>query len=702
MGGTGAVWMDYMSVPQDAAPGAQALRKKSIGAIAQYVSLSACFLCLLPPASCESPAQEKRWESRGWCRMELTANALSPSPRQCIVVRSMTLKYAIPGQSWMYASVGAGDFADLGDRIFLGLVIRRLVEQRQALARQAGDLTMFRFLEAKKPDLLSSTPSRYSYEAYSTFEKWMRTMLWEGEKVDNGLATGFTLLRFSAIGNRWIAAMQLLERRANVAAPLTVDRPEIGAIRGRTILHDACAHCLTPNTVELLLNFNADPWRPDTSGMAALHHACWRGRCSTISAILRATPEIGVTVHRDAVRAPWTLCVLRGHTTAFRHFVQEYPFQINLDPDCETCFGYGLVSAAVVGEYSGADMVSLVLTQGYNVNHRVSLRHFRARLQTQVAQARCFVQDDPSFATEFSANLPGSASLHLAALLGRPAAAGQLLAAAADVHAANGYGRTPLVLAAMRGHGDVAKMLLQAWSDAAAADCWGRTAAFWAGSRGHEALAQLLAEEAGGCGQDANAGWCRAAHGCPRRRGPAAAAVRDAGHRALEVGTDGPHRRERPDEELWSTEASEGVPQDASWDRGGNSPPPDRQAKYSSPPMRQRVPLVRGDSSPDLGGDAESDSGSVASREACENGAFGEIPKLKAMPQMSFASTTSTASTAVRVGGPRPLQDLALAPVLDSSSGVLDVSPPARDERCRTRAREEAAHEPHASDLFWV
>lgn len=720
--GDGAVWMDYLSVPQDHSPNALNTCKKAMGAIAQYVSLSACLLFLVPPVVCEEPLGERCWESRGWCRMELIANALSPNVKQCIVVRSMTMKYAITGQDWMYAPVGSGNFTDPGDRIFLGLAIRRLVEKRQSQAFEDGDLVMFRFLEAKKSDLLSGTPSRHSFETYAGFADWMQSMEWPPERgVDAGISTGFTLLRFAAIGGRWLAAMRLLECRADVAAPLTINKPEIGARRSCTILHDACAHCFTPNVVELLLSHGADPWRPDNLGMAALHHACWHGRCSNVEAVLHAAPEAGTSSSHGSLGSPWMFCVLRGHTAAIRHFIHECPFQINLDPDCETGFGYGIVSAAVIGDGSNAETLDLVLAQGYSIDHCVKVRPLAARLNVRIAQACCFLHEGSGFAAEYSANVQGTTALHLAAVLGCAAATLQLAALSADVHAKNCYGRSPLALAAMRGHEDVAKVLLRARSDAAASDSWGRTPAQWASSRGHAVLAQLLLKESGGRNEHGRRPWCR-------RRMPV-----PCDDVSQELSLEGPHQPqlELPAEpsEVWLQEAP--MP---TWARGApghllvglsvpeldveeaalatipgdfrdndNELPDDSRPTYSSPRATQCMVEEL-----EIGEDHELSSGNVAFLDTSEMVHFDELPqplqKRLTMAQLREMTWKGYASASSAVRPSRPLLGPLSAPAFENSLGVNgpplslgDSAPP-----LPFSTEESAINDHMASDVWWI
>ena len=109
----GFVWMDIMSIPQ-ADPVAQG---KAIRSIVSYVSDSAYF-CVLAGAwrhENGSVRDVRGWHSRGWCRMEMLANALSPKSKPLIVAQTPSVieLHAPSGpteRSFTLYPVGRGDF----------------------------------------------------------------------------------------------------------------------------------------------------------------------------------------------------------------------------------------------------------------------------------------------------------------------------------------------------------------------------------------------------------------------------------------------------------------------------------------------------------------------------------------------------------------------------------------------------------------
>ncbi len=83
-------------------------------------------------------------------------------------------------------------------------------------------------------------------------------------------------------------------------------------------------------------------------------------------------------------------------------------------------------------------------------------------------------------------------ALLTAARNGRPETAATLIAAGADVRAADEAGRTPLALAAKAGHPQTARRLLELGADVTAGDREGRTPLMWAAWQGHRPVVELL------------------------------------------------------------------------------------------------------------------------------------------------------------------------------------------------------------------
>ena len=84
----GYVFFDYMSIPQED----REAQGRAIASLVSYVSSSAYFMCLGGPWTHEdfgAARDDLAWSGRGWCRMELAANALSPVAKPMILAASV-------------------------------------------------------------------------------------------------------------------------------------------------------------------------------------------------------------------------------------------------------------------------------------------------------------------------------------------------------------------------------------------------------------------------------------------------------------------------------------------------------------------------------------------------------------------------------------------------------------------------------------
>ena len=114
------LWIDFLSVPQRN-PAAQNL---AIQSIFSYVHDAAIFVVVAGPWKNEESGQWRdcrQWMRRGWCRLEMLANALSPSVKQVVLAESAASieshgPSGLFGQQWFTSPVGEADFSVEGTR----------------------------------------------------------------------------------------------------------------------------------------------------------------------------------------------------------------------------------------------------------------------------------------------------------------------------------------------------------------------------------------------------------------------------------------------------------------------------------------------------------------------------------------------------------------------------------------------------------
>lgn len=173
------VWFDLWGVPQQDT----ARQVDAIATIPQYVAQSSFFLVCCPGACLHengSVRDVRAWVSRGWCRVELLCNVLSPRAKPLIIMESESEAWTLGpagviGRDWITCPVGLADFSYEADRVALGPVIERVIDERVAARRAEGTeegLRWYRFLRAMKEWLLVGT--NVEVAAAPTYAAWMK------------------------------------------------------------------------------------------------------------------------------------------------------------------------------------------------------------------------------------------------------------------------------------------------------------------------------------------------------------------------------------------------------------------------------------------------------------------------------------------------------------------------------------------------
>ena len=175
----GYVWLDFMSIPQAAAAAKE--QGQAIDSINSYIRSSSYFMCLAGPWRHENGSYRDvmAWSQRGWCRLEMLSNALSPNAKPIIVAQSPSDVLSWPpvgvqiGTSLLQCCVGKGKFTVSSDALKLGPVIASMIAERKALALERGgdkELQFYRFLHACTDRMLEgcevSPPAAEEAEGY--------------------------------------------------------------------------------------------------------------------------------------------------------------------------------------------------------------------------------------------------------------------------------------------------------------------------------------------------------------------------------------------------------------------------------------------------------------------------------------------------------------------------------------------------------
>ena len=153
---------------------------EAIASIPNYVEREGVFCLRRWPASREGGATRRAGVVKpgagvGWS----LCNLLSPEAKPLIVLQSPSDVRShgpagLLGRNWIISPVGRGEFTVEADRVALGPVIERLIDERMAAKRAEGTeaaLRWSRFLHAHKASLLLGTGIKVT--PYDTLEAWL-------------------------------------------------------------------------------------------------------------------------------------------------------------------------------------------------------------------------------------------------------------------------------------------------------------------------------------------------------------------------------------------------------------------------------------------------------------------------------------------------------------------------------------------------
>ncbi|GMH79797.1 hypothetical protein TrST_g3477 [Triparma strigata] len=516
----GYVWLDIFSIPQ-LDPEAQG---RAIRSIVTYVNEASYFCVLAGPWKHEddnSVRDIRGWYGRGWCRMELLANALSPAQKPIIVAQSSTvLELHAPSgpteQSFLLYPVGHGNFTVDADKQALGPVIAGLIATRKAYALAKKDMLWFRTLHCLARHLLDGTSPELAPPAQS-YEEWMQTMQFkEGDEP----ADGFTPLRYaSSVAGSLTLTKALLEScggKVDVEAPIKDAVTMFEAPPHCSILMQACKMHDNPELIEVLLGAGANPEVPDHGvGCNALAYACFTGRIKVIDLLMARAKEKreageggdkkilwippeeyeGVKLQATTVTAFFPL-VEYGQTEAFKYVAEKYPEEMRsafAGPDTPCTLGIEMANWSVLMIGSVETLracLDVGIGYGIDVVNRAPecvdpiwmgpINGLRGAFPNIPPEGRtCFI----SF---LYYGFQGTSPLHQAAYLGNLGCCELLVTeykANKDTQL-HFLQMTPMMLAIVAGHTEIAKFLVNAGASIDLKDTNGKTAGDFASEAG--------------------------------------------------------------------------------------------------------------------------------------------------------------------------------------------------------------------------
>ena len=532
----GFVWLDYWAIPQRDSS-SQAL---AIQSIPHYVANTHAFIVLAGPWIHEDSSVRDllAWNSRGWCRMEQVANALSPVNKPVICATSVSsVKNFGPAEVcsrfWFSEVVGKGNFTVEADKFALRPVINGLIERRVALALRQNDMIWYRTLKALTSTILmgtesaddvagaaSSTRRSSAHEApaddsvtasRTALGMWLYEMKFKSP-TDGDRDTGHSPLRYAVIEGRVDLVRALLtDFKVDVEAPIHPKHVELmfHMMPGSTILHQACMSQHGHRAgliVNLLLKAKADPRRRASAQNWTPLHLAMSTACTDAIAALMAHDRTLCDERLFAGINCFERCAVGGKVETMRWLIETYPDVIKPQLSKVTLTGATWAHLAVFEENS-AEMLTVLLEHGANPNidtgkwipegmEKSPLLRF---LVPFLMSTSLRVKAQPPGLMDHMGNCLKSTALHVAAFTGNLRSLEVLLKADAAIAGPRTQIHmlkcTPVHCAAMGGHDAVAERLLVANPELVKVkDRKGRLPSWWARRRGHAALATRLAQ----------------------------------------------------------------------------------------------------------------------------------------------------------------------------------------------------------------
>jgi len=492
----GFIWLDWWSIPQ--ATDALQNRLLAISSITSYVADSHFFMVLAGAWTHRngSVRDVRAWGSRGWCRVEQLANALSPRIKPLIVALSPSAistygPGGIFGRPWLYEPVGCGAFTVDADKESLGTPLATLIDARRALALSDSDLLWFRVLSACKAHLLSGLPIADQIQP-EPLDEWMKSLRFQS--VDDGKASGLTPLRFAILAGRRDLVRSLLERNADVEAPLSASVAPFEFLKGQSMLQTACAIRDDPELIGLLLQHRADPRTSRTDPkLYPLHFAVMYGHRGNVDALMAHQKTSSMCDLQSMCGScplrgdvPFAFATYFGRHSMFSHLLQKYPEQMGALLKKSNAAGLNLITNNLLA-IGDCDTLRAAIDSAPMMVNEVAhtARAAKSWLYFVFGPAKIarlfWTTARYGAGLECWAHATRCSALHAASYLGNLGAVSLLIDKKADVLSTKHPRRAhPLHCAALGGHVEIIRSLAAAGAVLKATDRRGKTAESWA------------------------------------------------------------------------------------------------------------------------------------------------------------------------------------------------------------------------------
>lgn len=456
----GYLWLDWFSIPQitvrDADEQVSQDVKNAVLSIPMYVEAADMFVALVP---CQKHTEQpmicnmRSWETRGWCRVELAAAAMSYRAKRRLVMVSSEKRVSMfsPFQCDSVAP-GLGSFTVESDRELVLPVMEDIVQSYVESLWLTGVKHKARLFEAMRGVLVfrlgkeeeqHQLAASLSQQGLKDFLLRFRFQCLE-EAVGNA-EQGFGPVCCAAVSGNKEVLRSLAAARANMNESFQETDPQLLVYRGITAVSLMLKFAPNVEVLETLVELQADVAIKDSGGRSPLSNAAMGLNLDCITALIRMRADVD-----EASHVTGGTCLLEasgaGHPEAVKLLLEH-----GASIDAVNLLGYTPLSSAA---FSGSlPCVQHLLERKADVN---AIPQARGALGFTLPVGICLAKSLGLLPTSGPMvdllMSDGATACFQAAYLGHTCVLELLLEARADPSIPNSAGISPLEAAALGGH----------------------------------------------------------------------------------------------------------------------------------------------------------------------------------------------------------------------------------------------------------
>lgn len=345
------IWYDFFGIPQVDDRGCVACipeLQAAVDSIPAYCDAADYVIILAPTvkhADTGALMNYATWGTRGWCRVERTATALSAKEKPLLVVTKANSIFPSSGAEWIQSWPHDGDFTVEEDRQTVETLTKQLLELKCAYMLQSGDMHRWRFYKALTAKILRARAVRPS-QRKSLSEGFQKQEIIDSFQVNYHFNSiyfneGLTSLMLACIEGCTQTVQLLIDSKAEVNATWKGSIREVQLEGTHTALSISAAFS-TSEVAACLLNAGAkhDASR-DNQGNSLIGIAALFGNYEVIPVLA----DMGMDIHRANLRgdSPMICAVLTQNPQVVKTLAD-----LRADPNQKSTLGQSPLSISVL------------------------------------------------------------------------------------------------------------------------------------------------------------------------------------------------------------------------------------------------------------------------------------------------------------------------------------------------------------------